>query len=160
VPAARDVPVLELGEDGKPYFGRALEAAANSLVAALGLPSERGRIVVDPDLAVDGLPDVGAIGDCAQAINALDGKSSPATAQLAVQQARVLAGKLLTRLQRRTTVTFSFRSLGSRVGICLHNGVAEIFGIRITGLPAWLLWRALYQAQMPTLGRKARIYVE
>jgi NADH dehydrogenase len=57
-------------------------------------------------------------------------------------------------------VTFRFRSLGSMVGICLHNVVDEILGIRMTGLPAWLLWRAFCQAQMPTLGRKARIYVE
>ena len=28
------------------------------------------------------------------------------------------------------------------------------------GLPAWLLWRAYYLSQMPTLGRKVRIFVE
>ncbi len=36
----------------------------------------------------------------------------------------------------------------------------EIFGIPLSGLPAWLLWRAYYLAQMPTLGRKVRIFVE
>jgi NADH dehydrogenase len=132
----------------------------NALVTALGLPSERGRIVVDPDLAVTGRPDVWAIGDCAQAINALDGKPSPPTAQFAVQQARVLAGNLLARLQQRPTAAFRYRSLGSMAGIGHLNGVAEICGFRITGLPAWLIWRAFYLAQMPTLGRKVRIYVE
>ena len=29
-----------------------------------------------------------------------------------------------------------------------------------TGLPAWLVWRAYYLSQMPTLGRKIRIFVE
>ncbi len=40
------------------------------------------------------------------------------------------------------------------------KGVAQIYGVNVTGLPAWLLWRALYLARMPTLGRKLRIFVE
>jgi NADH dehydrogenase len=30
----------------------------------------------------------------------------------------------------------------------------------LSGLPAWLIWRAYYLSQMPTFGRKLRIYVE
>ena len=41
-----------------------------------------------------------------------------------------------------------------------RKGVAEVFGGSISGLPAWLLWRAYYLSQMPTLRRKLRIYVE
>ena len=41
-----------------------------------------------------------------------------------------------------------------------RKGVAEVFGVRLSGLPAWLLWRAYYLSQMPTLRRKLRIYVE
>ena len=40
------------------------------------------------------------------------------------------------------------------------KGVAQLFGLRLSGLPAWLLWRAYYLLQMPTLGRKLRIWVE
>ena len=40
------------------------------------------------------------------------------------------------------------------------NGVAEVFGIRVSGFPAWLPWRAYYLSQMPTLRRKLRIFVE
>jgi NADH dehydrogenase len=40
------------------------------------------------------------------------------------------------------------------------KGVAEVFGLRLSGLPAWLLWRAYYLLQMPTAGRKLRIAVE
>ncbi|HMW77248.1 MAG TPA: hypothetical protein PKA22_05585, partial [Rhodocyclaceae bacterium] len=39
-------------------------------------------------------------------------------------------------------------------------GVAQIFGLRLAGFPAWLLWRAYYLLRMPTLGRKLRIWVE
>jgi len=39
------------------------------------------------------------------------------------------------------------------------KGVADLMGIPLSGLPAWLLWRAYYLSQMPTLGRKVRIFV-
>ena len=41
-----------------------------------------------------------------------------------------------------------------------RKGVADVFGIPLSGLPAWLLWRAYYLSQMPTFGRKLRIFVE
>ena len=40
------------------------------------------------------------------------------------------------------------------------KGVAQVAGLRLSGLPAWLLWRAYYLSRMPTLGRKLRIWVE
>jgi NADH dehydrogenase len=38
--------------------------------------------------------------------------------------------------------------------------VAQVLGLRLHGLPAWLLWRAYYLLLMPTLGRKVRISLE
>jgi hypothetical protein len=40
------------------------------------------------------------------------------------------------------------------------KGVAQIYGVSVAGLPAWLLWRAFYLSRIPTLGRKLRIFVE
>ena len=36
----------------------------------------------------------------------------------------------------------------------------RVFIGMFSGLPAWLLWRAYYLSQMPTLRRKLRIWVE
>ena len=41
-----------------------------------------------------------------------------------------------------------------------RKGVAKLFGLQFSGLPAWLLWRAYYLSRMPTLGRKLRIFIE
>jgi NADH dehydrogenase len=41
-----------------------------------------------------------------------------------------------------------------------RRGVAEVFGVPLWGFAAWLLWRAYYLSQMPTFGRKLRIFVE
>jgi len=133
---------------------------ANPLLDALDVPAERGRIVVGPDLAVTARPGMWALGDCALVPNAYDGKPAPPTAQFAVREARHLAANLLAAIRSAPTTPFAHRSLGSMASIGYLRGVAEVFGIRLTGLPAWLLWRAYYLSQMPTLRRKLRIFGE
>jgi NADH dehydrogenase len=132
----------------------------NSLATELGLATERGRIIVEPDLSVSGHGHLWALGDCASVPNGFDGKASPATAQFAVRQAQQLAGNLLARLRGQPTRPFVARPRGMMAAIGRHNGVAEVFGFSFSGLPAWLLWRAYYLSQMPTLRRKLRIWVE
>jgi NADH dehydrogenase len=41
-----------------------------------------------------------------------------------------------------------------------HNAVAEICGFRVSGFVAWLLWRSVYLAKMPTLLRKAEVAID
>src|SRR5262249_7796198 len=126
----------------------------NPLVETLKLPNERGRIVVEADLAVKGTPGLWAIGDCALVVNARDGQNAPPTAQFAVREAHCLSKNLLAAIAAKPTRPFDYRSRGSMASIGHMKGVAEIFGLRLSGLPAWLLWRAYYLSQMPTLGRK------
>jgi NADH dehydrogenase len=38
--------------------------------------------------------------------------------------------------------------------------VAEIFGLKLSGFIAWLLWRGVYLLKIPTFSRKARLYLE
>jgi NADH dehydrogenase len=132
----------------------------NDLVEKLGLPTERGRIVTRPDLSVEGVDGIWAAGDCGLVINQFDGKPAPPTAQFAVREARLLARNLLGRIAGRATKPFRYRSRGMMAAIGHMNGVADVFGIPVSGLPAWLIWRAYYLSQMPTFGRKLRIYVE
>jgi NADH dehydrogenase len=133
---------------------------SNALVETLGLAAERGRIVTRPDLSVADAEGIWAVGDCALVVNQLDGKAAPPTAQFAVREARLLARNLLRRLACRATEPFRYRSRGMMAAIGHMNGVADVFGIPVSGLPAWLIWRAYYLSQMPTFGRKLRIYVE
>jgi len=132
----------------------------NTLVERMGIPVERGRIVVNPDLSVQHASDLWAIGDCALVLNAHDGKFAPPTAQFAIREAKQLAANLRATLAGAPTRAFRYRSRGSMAAIGYRKGVASVFGLPLAGLPAWLLWRAFYLAQMPTLGRKVRIFVE
>jgi len=151
----------------------------NPLAAQLGLPLERGRIVTAPDLSVPGAPGVWALGDCALVRNAApparaaasatsaasanaatDAPIAPPTAQFAVAEARFLAANIAARIAGRPTRAFSHVSRGAMATTGHLKGVAQVAGLRLAGLPAWLLWRAYYLLQMPTLGRKLRIWVE
>ena len=159
--------------------GERLEAATivctigtrpNPLAAQLGLALQRGRIVTAPDLSVPGAPGVWAIGDCAlirnesarPAATASAGPLAyaPPTAQFAVAEARFLAVNIAARIAGRPTRDFRHVSRGAMATTGHLKGVAQLFGLGLAGLPAWLLWRAYYLLQMPTLGRKLRIWVE
>jgi NADH dehydrogenase len=132
----------------------------NALVEHLDVLKDRGKIVVAPDLSLPGHDGVWAIGDCALVPNAHDGSFAPPTAQFAVQEAKHLARNILARMSNRKTRPFRYRSRGMMASIGHLKGVAEVFGVPLTGLAAWLVWRAYYLSRMPTLGRKLRIFVE
>lgn len=133
----------------------------HALAEGLGLPLQRGRIQAAPDLSVPGVEGVWAIGDCAAIPNtAAPGCLAPPTAQFAVAEARTLAHNLVARLQQRPTRAFGHVSKGMMATTGHLKGVAQLFGLHLSGLAAWLLWRAYYLSRMPTLGRKFRIWVE
>jgi NADH dehydrogenase len=152
----------------------------NPLVERLGLPLERGRIVCAADLSVKGVPHVWALGDCALVPNAMPDEEAqasrraaaavatvatlpayaPPTAQFAVAEAHTLAHNLVEHLAGRPTRPFAHRSRGMMATTGHLKGVAQIGRLRLSGLPAWLLWRAYYLSRMPTLGRKLRLWVE
>ena len=134
--------------------------APNPLVSRMLLPVERGRIVVDPDLRVAGVPATWAVGDCAIVRNAHDRTYAPTTAQFAVAEAKLLARNLAAVLAGLPTRSFRYRSRGSMAALGHRKGVAQIFGVRLSGVAAWLAWRAYYLTRVPTPGRKLRIFVE
>jgi NADH dehydrogenase len=49
------------------------------------------------------------------------------------------------------------QNAGSVASLGLYRGVAEIYGVRLKGKPAWAAHRAYHLATMPTWHRKVRI---
>ena len=164
-------------DDGDAFSGATvictIGTKANPLVERLGLPLQRGRITTASDLSVPGAENVWAIGDCALVRNhagdahrppeagpAYPVSYAPPTAQFAVAQAHALARNLVAHIGRRPTRPFGHVSRGMMATTGHLKGVAQVGTLRLSGLPAWLLWRAYYLARMPTLGRKLRIWVE
>jgi NADH dehydrogenase len=132
----------------------------NALIEEISAPKNRGRLTVNPDMSVPGVAGLWAAGDCASLTNAFDKKICPPTAQFAEAQARQLAANILARIKGEPTRPFHYRSKGQLSSIGHNKAVAEIFGLKISGFLAWLMWRGVYLLRMPTLARKARLFLE
>ncbi len=129
---------------------------ANPVVARFGLPlDERGRVRVGPTLQVAGLPNVWALGDCAGVPNAATpGRVDPPTSQHALRQARLLSTNLMATQDGRPLRPYRFRSLGQVATLGRKEGIADMRGIRLSGLPGWLAARGVHLMQVPGASRR------
>ena len=126
-----------------------------------GLPTDdAGRVIVDEELRVVGVPDAWAGGDVAAVPDRLTGAITPPSAQYALRQARRLADNLAASLEGRPGRPFTWRNLGGLCALGRYRGVAKVLGIKLRGFPAWFLHRTYHLAQMPTAGRKVRIMLD
>ena len=64
------------------------------------------------------------------------------------------------KLAGAATVPFRHSPKGQMASIGHNKAVAEIFGLRISGFIAWLMWRGLYLLRVPTFARKSRLFLE
>jgi NADH dehydrogenase len=139
----------------------AVGAGTNPVVRALGAAQERGRLRVDAMLRLAGRTDVWALGDCAAVPHPRTGQPSPATAQFAVREGTTVARNIVAAIQGRPLRRFSFTGLGEMLELGHHTAAAELLGrVRVTGLPAWILWRSYYLSRLPGLERKARVWLD
>jgi NADH:ubiquinone reductase (H+-translocating) len=129
------------------------------LVGSLSLPRINGRISVNRFLHCDAATNIWALGDCA-AIPLLDGGFVPPTAQYAVREASQCARNIVATLQGTPLRPFNFKSLGSLASLGQRSAVAEVLGIRLSGVLAWILWRTVYLMKFPGMDRKARILAD
>ena len=130
---------------------------ASPAVAELGLPvDERGRVVVDHLLRVNGFTNLWALGDGARVPNAATpGRPDPPTSQHALRQARRLAGNLTGKPE-----PYRYRMLGQVATLGRHKGIADVFGLRIRGFPGWFVTRTYHLYQLPLLSRKLRVVAD
>ena len=119
----------------------------------------RGRIAVDEAMRSRSHPSVWALGDCA-AISGPDGRPYPALAQHAVREARHLARNIEAAIAQREPTPFVFRPLGTMASLGHTRAVALVFGVRLTGFPAWWVRRTYYLFQMPRWDRRLRIVLD
>ena len=133
--------------------------APNPLLSDLPCGRERGRIVVDPTLAVPGWPGVWALGDCAL-VPDVKGGFCPPTAQHALRQGKLAAHNIAAALAGRTGERFVFSTLGQLAAIGKRTGVARILGVNFSGFAAWWLWRTVYLAKLPRFEKKVRVMLD
>lgn len=134
------------------------------ILAATDLPlDKRGRLICTAKLTVDGAEHAWSAGDAAAVPDlAADepGAECAPNAQHAVRQARVLAENIVASLRGETPRDYRYRYAGSVASLGLHKGVAQVYGRKLKGYPAWLMHRVYHLSRVPTFNRKARVLAE
>jgi NADH:ubiquinone reductase (H+-translocating) len=136
---------------------------ANPVMANFtGLPlDDKGRLRCRADLRVEGVDDAWGAGDsCAVPDLTQPGQFTGPSAQHAVRQARRLGDNLVAQLRGEPLKDYEHKYAGSVASLGLHKGVAQVYGIKLKGWPAWFMHRTYHLSRVPTLNRKFRVVAD
>jgi NADH:ubiquinone reductase (H+-translocating) len=131
----------------------------NPLVKETDLPlDDKDRVKATAELTVEGVDNAFTAGDIAAVPDLTKpGEFCAPNAQHAVRQAKVLGDNVVAALQGRELKAYKHAYAGSVASLGLHKGVAQVYGIKLRGLPAWFMHRTYHLSRLPTLNRKARV---
>lgn len=149
---------VHVGDDviaaGNVYW--AAGVAASPLGEKLGTKLDRaGRVMVRDDCSVPGHPEVFVIGDLAHLEQ--NGKLLPGVCQTAMQMGKHAAHMIGNDIKGRPRRPFHYRDKGNLATIGRAAAVADIRGLQLSGLPAWLTW--VFVHIMYLIGFRNRIVV-
>lgn len=115
-----------------------------------------GRVLVEPDLSVQGYPNLFVVGDLAHFAHGLE-RPLPGLAPVAMQQGNHVAKVIAARLENRAPEPFHYRDRGTMATIGRAAAVAQIGRVQLSGLIAWLAW--LFIHLMYLVGFDSRVLV-
>jgi NADH:quinone reductase (non-electrogenic) len=132
-------------------------ATAPPVLSNLDCAKEKSKLRVNTALELEGFEgQVWALGDCA-GIKTVSGKPVPPTAQHATREGATCAINIAAAVRGGRQAQFAFEGLGTLGSLGHGSAVAQILGMKISGLAAWFLWRAIYLAKIPGIKSKVRI---
>jgi NADH:ubiquinone reductase (H+-translocating) len=117
-----------------------------------------GRVMVGPDLSVPGHPEILVIGDLAHFEQ--DGKMLPGVAPVAMQQGGYVAKLIRKRLQGEASENFRYLDKGSLAVIGRASAVADIHGLHISGLLAWLTWLFIHLLYLVEFSNRVLVFIQ
>lgn len=128
-----------------------------------GLPESsyiRGRLVVDDTLKVKNTENIFAIGDTALLMDKEYPKGHPQVAQVAIQMGRTVAHNLNRITRKKEPEHFSYRDKGSLATIGKNAAVADICGMKISGIVAWWLWLFVHIMTIVGIRNRVSIFID
>ncbi len=143
-----------------------------------------GRIKVHADLTVPGYPDVFIVGDLANATGK-DGKPLPGVAQVAIQGGVYAAKTIRARVAAQQTIgnsaappaaktataqkvitdvndpaAFHYFNKGDMAVIGRAAAVANVFGLHLSGLIAWLTWLFIHLIYIVEFQNRVMVFIQ
>ncbi len=135
-------------------FGDVLERRAGATL------DRAGRVMVSADCTVPGHPEIFVIGDMAHLEQ--DGKMLPGVAPVAMQQGGYVAKVIRKRLKNEAAATRAFRYFdkGSLAVIGRAAAVADIHGLHISGVLAWLTWLFVHLMYLVEFSNRVLVFIQ
>jgi NADH:ubiquinone reductase (H+-translocating) len=119
-----------------------------------------GRIKVQPDLTIPNYPEIFVVGDLAAA-QGKNGKTLPGVAQVAIQGGTYAAKTIRARLQgQKEAPPFHYFDKGDMAVIGRAAAVANVFGLHVSGLPAWLIWLFIHLMYIVEFQNRVLVFVQ
>ena len=119
-----------------------------------------GRIKVNRDLTVADFPDIFILGDLAHAVDE-KGTPLPGVAQVAMQGGAYAAKVIRARLEgKKEHPPFHYFNKGEMAVIGRAAAVANIFGIHVSGLLAWLMWVFIHLIYIVEFQSRVQVFVQ
>ena len=104
-----------------------------------------GRVAVGPALTIQGHAEVMALGDMVHMHDAAGKEVAlPGLASTAMQQGRYAARSVRRRIQGKASQPFRFVDKGNLATIGRARAIADIKGIQVSGILAWLIWVSVH----------------
>ncbi len=124
-----------------------------------GQSDKAGRAVVEADLTVPGHPEIFVVGDLAN-FSHQNGKPLPGVAQTAIQEGRYAAKTIELRLQGKTGEPFHYHDKGNLATIGRGAAVADLNWVRLSGIPAWLIWIFVHLATLVQFQSRILVFLQ
>jgi NADH dehydrogenase len=119
-----------------------------------------GRIKVNRDLTVPNFLDIFIVGDLAHAVDE-KGAPLPGVAQVAMQGGAYAAKVIRARLEgKMEPAPFHYFNKGEMAVIGRAAAVANIFGIHVSGLLAWLMWVFIHLIYIVEFQSRVLVFVQ
>jgi NADH:ubiquinone reductase (H+-translocating) len=130
------------------------------VAAECGAPCDKtGRVVVEPDLTMQGHPEIFVIGDLANFAHQT-GQPLPGVAQPAIQQGRYVASAIRRRLRGEKLKPFHYFDKGNLATIGRGAAVADLNWLRLSGFPAWLIWIFIHLMYIVEFQNRLLVFVQ
>ncbi|HEY7392585.1 MAG TPA: NAD(P)/FAD-dependent oxidoreductase [Bryobacteraceae bacterium] len=132
------------------------------LAERTGAPLDRhGHIPVEGNLTIPGFPNIFVVGDLANRPGP-DGKPLPGVAQVAMQGGAYAARVIAARAKGEPAQfgPFHYFNKGDLAVIGRNAAVADIFGLHLHGLPAWLVWLFVHIMYLVQFQSRVLVFIQ
>lgn len=141
--------------------GVTVPSLARTLVARTNAETDKvGRIKVNPDVTLPNYPDIYVVGDLALSLDS-EGTPLAGVAQVAMQQGTYAAKAIVRKVRGgKKLPAFKYFDKGNLAVIGRARAVANVFGVHLWGLPAWLVWAFIHLAYIVEFQSRILVFIQ